>query len=248
MNFFKALLNEQNEQSDDEFIKTSELINVKENNKIYKIYLPKFVIKYLDKMDILKFNSYTFVCQQNETIEGFIQFLEDFLNNNTLLKFNNKNDFQKYLISQHFNPNFYIIESLDENNITILINAFDILKIYKDHNLFDNFIVCLLKNIKGEDKYVLKTIFDFIPDKCLNTKMLLHNNRIYNIKLLSKFDYLYLDTRHFSQKPEILLYCKIVLQNDEYVLKSKQSKYHKSSENIPDFDIDGNLYQKEVLW
>ncbi len=155
-------------QDDNAFISKTIKVIVSDDNNKEIIYLPKSILKKIDKeyyyaiKNIIlsgKFSTHDFeiYLSQYESIDGFMQFLHNFLNNNVYLKIESKKDIEIYATILRFNKQnrYYISTHLEI------------------HEYFD----LLFENISLDSLILENLILLIIKAKHINIKSLLDNNR-----------------------------------------------------------------------
>ena len=96
------------EQDNDKFREICNLFVIKKDNKIKEIYIPYFVTK---KMNMINFEEKKIEInmERDETYDGFMGFLDDFITGNKNIDFVKEIDLEKYSISKKFLDNYYNI-------------------------------------------------------------------------------------------------------------------------------------------
>lgn len=211
MRFYSIFMEEQNSVK---FRKICNLFVIKKENKINKIYVPYFVTNKMNMIDT-KEKKIQIDLEKDETYDGFMGFLEDFVSGINHIDFLNKFDLEKYSISKKCIDKYYSIIplSMKKGYYDVSIMSYkgekieqgikernELMKKYcviielvlkQSNDRFINEILGgLLAEFREEELYELKCKYD-IPNVLFQGKSLKiklgHN---YNINILVLFDYL----------------------------------------------------------
>lgn len=246
MNIFNYIIDF---QQDSVYQKNSILLTIYEyNNKSKQLYLPYFIIKLIDFSYVN--DEYNIVLPNEVSYYGFLEFLNDFINNriNVEIDYKKQLDMEKFFCSIYLGKTkFYNIRDNYNNHfdfVEILINKYD-------NNVFNKYIQYVLINSKSLTLYNLKDKYNEIPDYLLQDVTFLHdvimkNKNKFKIDILSKFKDIVLLDKYTKYQYEIIKESLNKYKIIKYKDMDKEVSYHETFDRYIIFD-DGYIRFEGII-